>query len=155
MIGLAEDIGVLMTYFVTMNEIMRTLKEAHADSREIIEEIEEGKAENRRDSEELNESRSDFRDEILKMKSEAARIQIVASLYAAVITEIVNPAFGRLLMSGHGDILNQDVKSVIETKRSLMRSYVERAQAVCRVKAEEATRLMQQRLADISTGAAA
>lgn len=146
--SLAADIGSLLIYFITTNNAIGELTQANSESGKIFKTVRQsvlnGETANQYDCE-------DFVDAIVKMRKEAMIVNTLSSLYGCVIKDVVNPAFGRLLTDAKVDSQDQDVATVIETKRSLMRSYVENAEKSCRVKVAMATKQLAQRLASFDT----
>lgn len=83
---------------------------------------------------------------ITKIKKEAIRINALSNIYALVIAEVVNPAWGLARKPSPG-CTDTEIEDVIRQKREDLKTYVERATVVCGEAAEAARRDLVKRLA--------
>jgi hypothetical protein len=146
--GLAGDIVSLLIYFEQMNAQIQVLVDKHMDHVDTVSDIRSDMDSD--PNQPLNEyDKRSFHNQLIEMKKLSVLINSLATLYAVVITNAINPGFEKVIQASHADMTGQSTSLVLAAKELEMKYYIEGAEEMCKTKSFEANSVLASRLAEI------
>jgi hypothetical protein len=151
--GLCGDILTLLHQFTRLNSTIKQLVVDHKKAKKIAQDLQRDLRDAEDDGEvevQMNQFDYDtFCSQLHEMRKLSVGINIMSTLYADVITDVINPGFSRVVEAAYEDGGETNVSIVIYNKQSGMDDYLVEAEGVCRAREEAADAKLCKRLAEI------
>ncbi|KAF4624277.1 hypothetical protein G7Y89_g13895 [Cudoniella acicularis] len=139
--GLVTEIRELLTFFQQLNDAMSNLV---TEYRHNLKEITDGQEE----GDELRDADYEqFYGSIRTMKKLAVTVHALASLYANVISGVINPGFSKVIHTSHYEEGSSAI--VVQRKSTAMQKYLTDSEQKCRDAAMIANQALKTRLLEI------
>lgn len=149
--GLCTNIISLLTMFAKLNNKIKQLVREHKDTKRLVADIEHDL---RDASDDENEGMSiedydNFRNQLHEMRKLSLMINSMSTLYAEIITDVINPGFDRVIEAAYENGGETNTSVIIYNKQRDMSEYLAGAETICQTREEAADASLSQKLADV------
>jgi len=154
--GLCGDILTLLNQFTRLNSTIKQLVADHKETKKIVRDLQRDLRDAEDDGEaepHMNQLDYDtFCAQLHEMRKLSVGINFMSTLYADVITDVINPGFSRVVEAAYENGGETNVSVVIYNKQSGMDDYLAEAEGICRAREQAADTKLCKRLAEIEAG---
>lgn len=151
--GLCRNILALLSRFTLLNSTIKQLVVEHKETKKVVRDLQRDLRDVEDDGkEQAHMNRFDygmFCAQLHEMRKRSVGINFMSTLYADVITDVINPGFSRVVEAAYENGGETNVSVIIYNKQSGMDDYLAEAEDICRARVKAADAKLCKRLAEI------
>jgi hypothetical protein len=148
--GLCVNILALLNRFTLLNSTIKKLVDEHKDTKKVVRDLQRDLRDDGKVEAHMN--RFDygmFCAQLHEMRKRSVVINFMSTLYADVITDVINPGFSRVVEAAYENGGETNASVIIYNKQSGMDDYLAEAEGICRARVKAADAKLCKRMAEI------